>query len=208
MVLYNAPGTEVWRIVQWFDERKWVEPHTEGSISEQGSNQNQNPDSNLDSDLDSKPRRHSRFALTITDPVLVPNDIDMFIQPVLDVDFGHAVWVEWVKDGCEDVDEDQVVEENESESEDEDEDTDPHHLRDERDCTPKRRLRILTFPTTPTSSDKEHIHTVAPSPSSFVRTLSVPQDILSLTTRIVLDQSLGAVLLCTAGGEMWEVRYV
>lgn len=41
----------------------------------------------------------ARFVAAMTDPVLVPHDADGFIQPLLDVDFSHAVWIEWVDDG-------------------------------------------------------------------------------------------------------------
>lgn len=44
------------------------------------------------------PCTNQRFVATITDPVLVPHDMEMFIQPLLDVDFSHAVWIEWTGD--------------------------------------------------------------------------------------------------------------
>lgn len=39
-----------------------------------------------------------RFVATINEPVLVPHEMDMFIQPLLDVDFSHAVWIEWAEE--------------------------------------------------------------------------------------------------------------
>ncbi|TDL19654.1 hypothetical protein BD410DRAFT_791767 [Rickenella mellea] len=42
-----------------------------------------------------RPSSPTRFIAAMIDPVLVPHDADGYMQPLLDVDFSHAVWVEY-----------------------------------------------------------------------------------------------------------------
>ncbi|KAF9262553.1 hypothetical protein L218DRAFT_1077776 [Marasmius fiardii PR-910] len=134
-------------------------------------------------------------------------------RPLVAVDFGHAVWIEYVPDeeqpqqqekGMEDDYED-GVEENEL----------PfswHSVRHERasngigsESDPKR-LRFVTFP--PYVDLYDHDRCSIPQVMGEVRTLEVPPELdLNNVETINIDQSQGAVILSVKSGQIFILCY-
>ena len=151
------------------------------------------------------------------------DDVSDRPRPLVAVDFGHAVWIEYneVAFGDDeqqqqqpDPDQDQELESEQSGAENGAENGEDTKMESEVEAEPPKRLRFVSFP--PFSVDYEAelenplggTNGSAFSYEGDVRTLETPSELdLGAVETINIDQSQGAIILSDKGGRIFILCY-
>ncbi|KAF9236021.1 hypothetical protein BU15DRAFT_50681 [Melanogaster broomeanus] len=121
-------------------------------------------------------------------------------RPLVAVDFGHAVWVEYAAEpgGVYGVDAGDVLNAHDGDG----------TIFDPRRHRVPKRLRFVTFPPVFTAVDHERGKARRAREEAVVRTLEIPDELdLDGVETINIDQSQGAVILSVKEGSIFILRY-